>query len=63
VAYSRAPSEAETQAGVAFLAEQATAASNHVPADPKAGESQPAQVALAHLCQALVSSNGFLYVD
>jgi hypothetical protein len=65
LAYSRAPSDAEVQAGVAFLAEQARAA---VPADAKPVDAKvvtlpPAQVALAHLCQALLSSNGFLYVD
>ncbi len=63
LAYSRAPSDPETQAGLEFLAAQATAANASAPADEKAPSPQPAQVALAHLCQALVSSNRFLYVD
>ena len=63
LAYSRAATDVEVQAGVAFLAEQATAATANPPADPKAAGPPPAQVALAHLCQALMSSNGFLYVD
>ena len=63
LAFSRAPSESQLQAGVAFLAEQSTAASSDVPVDPKTARPQPAQVALARLCQALMSSNGFLYVD
>ncbi len=61
--FSRAPSEAEVQAGVEFLAEQASALSSRVPADSKAPKPRPAALALANLCQALVSSNGFLYVD
>jgi hypothetical protein len=58
--FSRLPSEAQLQAGVAFLAEQATLIAG-TPADSQAPP--PARVALARLCQALVSSNGFLYVD
>jgi hypothetical protein len=38
-------------------------AESTAPADAKDKPPAPAQVALAHLCQALVSSNGFLYVD
>jgi mono/diheme cytochrome c family protein len=63
LAFSRWASEAETQAGVAFLAQQAAAVSAIEPADSKASRPQPAQIALAHLCQALLSSNRFLYVD
>jgi hypothetical protein len=61
LAFCRAPSDAEIQAGVAFLAEQASKV--EMPTDPKAEKPQPAQLALANLCQALMISNGFLYVD
>ena len=64
LAFGRAPSAAEIEGGLAFLARQTEAASaNPAPADPKTPPPDPARVALANLCQALVSSNGFLYVD
>ena len=49
LAFSRKPSEADTQAGVTFLAEQAALASAsaaEVPADPKKPQVLPAHVAL-----------------
>jgi hypothetical protein len=62
--FGRAPSAVEIEGGVGFLARQAEAASSNPPAaDPKEPPPDPARVALANLCQALVSSNGFLYVD
>jgi hypothetical protein len=63
------PTEAQIKDGVAFLAEQTK---NFVankakmpPVDPKkAGVPyDPARLALASLCQALLSGNSFLYVD
>jgi hypothetical protein len=63
LAYSRPPTEAEAQSGIAFLAEQTAAVAAVPPADPKKPAPPARVVALAHLCQALVSSNGFLYVD
>jgi hypothetical protein len=48
---------------VAFLTGQAAVVAAQAPADPKATRPDPALLALANLCQALVSSNGFLYVD
>ncbi len=63
LAFGRVPAEAELAAGVAFLTEQTLAAATVTPTDPKAPKPDPAQVALARLCHALVSSNGFLYID
>jgi len=54
----RMPSDREEQAALVFLEEQV--ASLRV-ATPDGANLQ--QVALSHLCQALVSSNGFLYVE
>ena len=72
LAYSRKPSDADTLAGVAFLTEQTALASQAAaatpldakqPPDPKTPPTPPARVALAQLCQALLISNAFLYVD
>jgi len=73
LAYSRKPSESEMKASVAFLTEQtaivtqaAAAAAAATPPDPKKpapAAPSPAHVALAQLCQALLISNEFLYVD
>ena len=61
--FGRAPSDKETETGVTFLARQSEAANANAPTDPKISKPDPARTALANLCQALVSSNGFLYVD
>jgi mono/diheme cytochrome c family protein len=61
--FGRAPTEKETEAGVAFLARQSDAVKAIAPTDPNAPKPDPARTALANLCHALVSSNGFLYVD
>ena len=63
MAYCRAPSASQLQAGVVFLGEQAAIIVANPPAEPQAEPSTPEQVALSNLCQALVMSNGFLYVD
>jgi hypothetical protein len=63
LAFCRAPSASQSQAGVAFLGEQAAIVAASQPSDPKAVHSKPAHVALSNLCQALVISNGFLYVE
>ena len=63
MAYCRAPSASQLQAGVVFLGEQAAIITTNPPAEPQAEPSTPEQVALSNLCQALVMSNGFLYVD
>ena len=56
--FGRMPSEAQRLAGLEFLEKQAAAVRAASPDNP-----DPKRVALSHLCQALVSSNGFLYVD
>ncbi len=61
--FCRAPSASQSRAGVAFLGEQSAIIAASVPANPKAEPSKPAHVALSNLCQALVISNGFLYVE
>lgn len=61
--YGRSPSSAETETGVAFLARQSVSLPETPPPDPKTAKPDPARTALANLCQALASSNGFLYVD
>ena len=71
LAFSRPPTAAETEEGLAFLARQTAAlesaasadSKDDQQADAKAAEAQPAQIALAHLCHALLISNEFLYVD
>jgi hypothetical protein len=61
--FGREPTAFETASGTEFLLQQTAAAASIVPADPKTPRPEPVRIALAHLCQALVSSNGFLYVD
>jgi hypothetical protein len=65
LALGREPTAEEQQDGVAFLAEQAALfQANPPPTDAKTKTpANPADLALATLCQALISSNGFLYVD
>ncbi|MFN0051027.1 MAG: DUF1553 domain-containing protein [Planctomycetales bacterium] len=60
--FGRPPTEGEQRAGVAFL-QELSAVSPPPPADGKGPPPDPAVTALAHLCQSLLSSNGFLYVD
>jgi uncharacterized protein DUF1553 len=61
--FCRAPSASQSQAGVAFLLEQSAIIAANSPANPKAESPTSAHVALSNLCQALVISNGFLYVE
>src|SRR5262249_8256963 len=61
--FGRAPTDKESEAGVAFLARQSEAAGSNALADPNTPKPDPARTTLANLCHALVSSNGFLYVD
>ncbi|HEY4308940.1 MAG TPA: PSD1 and planctomycete cytochrome C domain-containing protein [Pirellulales bacterium] len=66
LAFARRASETEKRAGAEFLAEQAALASQAAAAataDPKQTPVPPARIALAQLCQALMISNEFLYVD
>jgi mono/diheme cytochrome c family protein len=58
LAFAAEPSPREVAGAVAFLAEQ----TRHFPSRP-AGKIDPAAQALAGFCQALLSSNAFLYVD
>jgi mono/diheme cytochrome c family protein len=61
--FGRQPTAGQVEAGVGFLNGQADAAAALPPADPKTPRPEPARIALANLCHALISSNGFLYVD
>jgi hypothetical protein len=63
LAFGALPSEDQTKAGLAFLAEQAELVKKCLPADGNSAQTKPARAALAHLCHALVISNGFLYVE
>ena len=56
--FGRTPTDDQRRAGLNFLQEQTDANRTESPDLP-----DPEQAALSHLCQALVSSNGFLYVD
>jgi hypothetical protein len=66
LAYGSEPSEKERAAAVAFLKESAAAFAK-LPEPPKAAKASPPPTsemkALAAFCQALLSSNRFLYVD
>lgn len=64
LAFARKPTPEETTNGAAFLTEQTAEVAKLPGAEGKVAEPAIAkQTALAHLCQALLSSNGFLYVD
>ena len=66
LAYGSEPSEKERTAGLAFLTDSTTAFAK-VPPPPKnpkgPGPLAPEAKALAAFCQALLSSNKFLYID
>jgi hypothetical protein len=63
LAFCRAPSASQSDAGVKFLNEQAAIIAASSPAEAKAEPPKPAHVALSNLCQSLLISNGFLYVE
>jgi mono/diheme cytochrome c family protein len=65
LAFGREPAEAEVKDALTFLAAQAEHFRAHPPAqDAKAaGKPDPQEEALESWCQALLSSNEFLYVD
>jgi len=56
--FGRQPNKTERREGIQFLRQQAEAAQSK-----SSAKTDPGLIALSHLCQALVGSNGFLYVD
>jgi len=56
--YGRGPNDFEQRTGLKFLQDETAAVRSSSPKN-----TDPALTALSHLCHALVSSNGFLYVD
>jgi len=56
--FGRGPSDFEQRTGLQFLENETAAVRRSSPKN-----TDPALTALSHLCHALVSSNGFLYVD
>ncbi len=66
LAFSRAPDQSELASAQTFLTEQSAVFAEQTASQPAAAEGNeitPAQRALATLCQMLLSSNEFLYVD
>jgi hypothetical protein len=63
LALSAEPSEAQIHSAVAFLAAQQQEFAAQPPPDDKTVLPPPEVRSLAALCQALFSSNAFLYVD
>ncbi|MCA9242037.1 MAG: DUF1553 domain-containing protein, partial [Planctomycetales bacterium] len=59
ITFCRPPREEEVIAATAFLDQQAT----YLKANPIPDNLDPSLHALTNLCQALLSSNEFLYVD
>ncbi len=59
--FGRMPSDGELRAGLEFLEEQTGVV--RLAERSKLNNREPDLAALSHLCHALVSSNGFLYVD
>ncbi len=62
-AFGQQPTSGQVAASVTFLAEQTQQIAARIPADQVSKEPPAAQQALANFCQALFSSNAFLYVD
>ena len=62
-AYSRRPTSAELASGIAFLNQQTEQIAATIPADRVGKEPPAAHLALASLCQSLLCTNSFLYVD
>jgi hypothetical protein len=63
LAFGRTPSASEMERGVAFLAEQTAIFKGNAPVESASQKPEPAHLALSSLCQALVISNGFIYVE
>lgn len=61
--FSREPTKDEITESAAFLTEQTAYFESKQPKNKKAKAPEPKQQALASLCQTLMSSNAFLYVD
>jgi hypothetical protein len=62
-AYGRVPTEQQLAAAFDFLTEQTKQIAARIPVDQVLKEPPATEQALANLCQALFSSNAFLYVD
>eukprot|EP00456_Euglypha_rotunda_P083594 TRINITY_DN830_c0_g1_i10.p1 TRINITY_DN830_c0_g1~~TRINITY_DN830_c0_g1_i10.p1 ORF type:complete len:874 (+),score=241.56 TRINITY_DN830_c0_g1_i10:909-3530(+) len=62
-AFNRPPTSEQLAGGIAFLTHQTQQIAAKIPADQIAKEPPAAQQALANFCQALLSTNLFLYVD
>ena len=62
-AFNRAPTLEQLAGGIVFLTQQTQQIEAKIPADQVAKELPAAQQALASFCQALLSTNTFLYVD
>jgi hypothetical protein len=60
-AFGRPPSDTERNLGVTFLADQAATLAANTATEKNPPDAK--RLALANLCHALVSANGFLYVD
>jgi hypothetical protein len=63
LALNRPPTPEQLSDAVRFLSEQTREIAARIPADQKSKEPPAEQQALASFCQALLSSNAFLYVD
>jgi hypothetical protein len=61
--FSRTPTSEQLAGGIVFLTEQSRQIVARIPADQIDKEPPAAQQALASFCQALLSTNLFLYVD
>ena len=61
--FGRPPTSDQIAAGIVFLTDQKQQIAARIPPDQTAKEPPAAQQALANFCQALFSSNAFLYVD
>ena len=63
LAFGCAPSPSQLESGGKFLNTQLATTRSALSEDSNKKSGDPAQVALGHLCHALLSSNRFLYVD
>jgi hypothetical protein len=63
LAFGRTPSAREVERGLAFLQEQTSILKGDATAEAASRNPEPVHLALSSLCQALVISNGFIYVE